>query len=96
MRRQRAIDVDGAPMGLQINSNHAPSAREQRQDLVEHFDRAQPAVAQDQRFSAAVDFLIEFEAVQRRETSFDGGGCACLSKSKARYCQDDYGSGGCD
>jgi hypothetical protein len=69
---QRTVDIGGAPVGLQINSNHPPGLREQRQDLAEHFGRAQPAVQQDQRFSGAVDFVIEVEAVHRSVAGFEG------------------------
>jgi hypothetical protein len=41
---ERAVDVGGAPVGLQIGCNDPPAFREQRQDLAGHLDRADAAV----------------------------------------------------
>ena len=69
---------------------------EQRHDLAEHFSRAQSVVQQDQRFTSAVNFVIEVYAVHRSITGLDGNCGECLSECEGRCRQDSKGGEDCD
>ena len=60
---ERPVDIGGVSVALQIHGDHAAASREQRQILAEHLTGPQRAMDQDQRFSLAVEFVIEIEAV---------------------------------
>jgi len=63
LEAQWAIDVGCAPVGLQIDGDNPPVLGEGWQHFAEHLDRADATMQQDERFSGAMDLVVQLQAV---------------------------------
>lgn len=69
---QRAVDVSGASVALQIHGDHLTRRRQQRQHRPEGGPGAVTTVQQNKRLTLTVNLVIQIEVADRRITGRNG------------------------
>ena len=69
----RSIAQRRTAVALQVDPDHLPRLREDRQQRLEHVDAAQAAVQDQQRLALAADLVVVVDALDRRAPAGLGG-----------------------
>ena len=88
----RAVDVGGTPVRLQIDRDDLARFREQGHEITEHRHRSQTAMQQDERLTRALDLVVQLEPIHGGVPSFRRR--SGLGQRESRCRQHDAGSTG--
>ena len=66
LEAQRPVDIGRTSMGLQIDTDDLAAFRQERQVLPKHFDCGDATVEQDERFTPALDLVVQVQTIDRR------------------------------